>query len=329
MSRFDVTTLGEALLRLSVPVGQHLETMTELSVHLGGAESNVCAALAALGRRCAWVSRLPDSALGRYVLRTLRAAGVDTSAVRLAKNTRLGTYYVEFASPPRTTEVIYDRSGAAVTELTPDTVDWELLLDTRALHLTGITPALGPGCYELVLEVARRAKAKGVSVSFDVNYRSKLWSPEDAGRFTAAILPYLDLLFCGQEDARTVFGLEGTAEDVLGALRALTPAGEVVLTRSNEGAAALLGGELVEVPAHEVAVVDRLGAGDAFAAGVLDGYLDGDLYAGLRKGAALSALVLVQDGDMLTTTPSELSAILEEAVSDGSTPSSASPRLNR
>ena len=324
MSRFDVTTLGEAMLRLSVPIGHHLETMTGLETHLGGAESNVCAALAALGRRCAWVSRLPDTALGRYVLRTLRAAGVDTSGVRLARDARLGIYYVEFAAPPRATEVVYDRSGAAASELTPEAVAWELLLDTRVLHLTGITPALSSGCFELVLAAAQRAKAGGVSVSFDVNYRSKLWSPEAARGHLSAILPYVDLLFCGQEDARTVFGLEGTAEDVLRALHTLTPAEQVVLTRSHEGATTLLGGELTHVPAGEVTVVDRLGAGDAFAAGVLDGYLDGDIHTGLRKGVALSALVLAQHGDMLVTTPAELSAMLDGAALCG-----ASPRPNR
>lgn len=324
MSRFDVTTLGEAMLRLSVPAGQPLETMTGLAVHLGGAESNVCAALAALGRRCAWVSRLPDNALGRYVLRTLRAAGVDTSAVGLAKDTRLGTYYVAFGAPPRATEVIYDRSGAAAADLTPETVAWEPLLDTRVLHLTGITPALSSGCFDLVLAAAQRAKAGGVRVSFDVNYRSKLWSPEAARRHLEPILPYVDLLFCGQEDVRTVFGLEGTVRDVLEALHTLTPAEQVVLTRSHEGATTLLGGELIDVPAREVAVVDRLGAGDAFAAGVLDGYLDDDIYTGLHKGVALNALVLAQHGDMLVTTPAELSAVLDGAASEG-----ASPRLNR
>ena len=105
------------MLRLSAPAGGRLETMTGLDVHLGGAESNVCAALASLGRRCSWLSRLPDNALGRYVLRTLRAANIDTSGVVLAPDARLGIYYVEFAAAPRTTEVIYDRSEAAITGL--------------------------------------------------------------------------------------------------------------------------------------------------------------------------------------------------------------------
>lgn len=312
MTRFDVTTLGEAMLRLHVPAGQHLETMSGLSVHLGGAESNVCAALASLGRRCSWLSRVPTGPLGRYVLRTLRAASIDTSAVVLAEHERLGTYYVEFATPPRATEVVYDRNDTAITRLTVDEVDWDVLLDTRVLHLTGITPALSVGCFELVLETAKRAKARGVTVSFDVNYRSKLWTPEEAEKHLNAILPYVGILICGQEDAQTIFGIEGSTEDMLAALHMLTPAEHVVLTQSLEGASIVLNSELVHIPAIPVEVMDRLGAGDAFAAGVLDGYLDGDMYSGLKKGIALSALVLAQQGDMLVTTPEEIGAVLKQ-----------------
>lgn len=310
MTRFDVTTLGEAMLRLSVPPGQHLETMTGLNVHLGGAESNVCAALASLGRHCSWLSRVPTGPLGRFVLRTLKAASIDTSTVVLADDVRLGTYYVEFATLPRATEVVYDRSGAAITGLTVDEVDWDVLLDTRVLHLTGITPALGSSCFELVLEAAIRAKARGVTVSFDVNYRSKLWSPEEAEERFKTILPQADILICGQGDAHTVFGLEGSTEDILASLHNLTPAEHVVLTQSREGASMLLEGELFHVPAREVEVIDRLGAGDAFAAGVLDGYLHGDVRSGLEQGAVLSALILAQHGDMLVTTPEEIGALL-------------------
>lgn len=306
MTRFDVTSLGEAMLRLSVPAGERLETMTRLTVHLGGAESNVCAALASLGRRCSWASRLPDSALGRYVLRTLRAANIDTSAVRLEPNTRLGTYYVEFGALPRATEVIYDRENTAITGLTVDALDWDVLLDTRVLHLTGITPALGGICAELVLEAVTRARARGVTVSFDVNYRSKLWTPEAASAGLKALLPYVDILICGEGDAQTVFGLKGDARNVLGALHELTPAQHVVLTQSQRGAAMLVDGDIVQMAGRETVVLDRLGAGDAFAAGVLDGYLSGDMVQGLEQGVLLGAFVLGQRGDMLVTTREEL-----------------------
>lgn len=122
-------------------------------------------------------------------------------------------------------------------------------------------------------------------------------------------MPYVDILICGQGDARTVFGLEGLAEEVLAALHRLTPAEHIVLTQSHEGASTLLEGERVHVPAIEVEVLDRLGAGDAFAAGVLDGYLNGNIRSGLERGVALSALILAQHGDMLVTTPEEVEAV--------------------
>lgn len=316
MTRFDVTTLGEAMLRLSVPAGEPLETMSKLDVHLGGAESNVCAALASLGRRCSWLSRVPTGSLGRYVLRTLRAAGIDTSAVVLADHGRLGTYYVEFAAPPRTTNVVYDRAGSAITELTSDKVDWNVLLDTKVLHLTGITPALGAGCSALAVEAAKRAKARGISVSFDVNYRSKLWSAKDAKEHFEHLLPYLDLLICGQGDAQAVFELQGSAAEVLTALQKTTPAKHIILTQSQMGAVMFIDEELVRVPARPVTVLDRLGAGDAFAAGVLDGFLDGDMLLGLQRGVALSALVLTQYGDMLVTDAEALFATLHNGPKD-------------
>jgi 2-dehydro-3-deoxygluconokinase len=308
--RFDVTALGEVMLRLSVGVGERLETMTGLAVHLGGAEGNVCAALAALGRRCALFSRVPTGPLGEFVLRTLRAAGVDTAGVARAEGTRLGTYYVAFAAAPRATEVLYDRAGSAFSGLTPEAVAWDALLNTRVLHLTGITPALGEGPFAVTLEAVRRAKGRGVTVSFDVNYRGKLWPPETARTRLEALLPWVDLLICGQGDAQRVFGLEGSASSVLASLHALTPAQHVILTRGHEGAALRLGGEVVSVAARAATVVDRLGAGDAFAAGVLDGYLEGDVLAGLRRGAALSALALAQRGDMLVTDRNELRSVL-------------------
>ncbi len=131
--RFDVTTIGETMLRLSVPIGERLSAMHTLDTEIGGSESNVCVALARIGRRTAWASRLPDHALGDAVLRTLRADGIDTDAVRRVAGERLGTYFIEFASAPRASQVIYDRAGSAAARMTPADIDWEHLLDTRFL----------------------------------------------------------------------------------------------------------------------------------------------------------------------------------------------------
>ena len=307
---FDVTALGESMLGLSVPAGHRLEAAETFAVHLAGAESNVCGALAAIGRRTGWVSRLPDSAVGRLVLRQLHATGIDTAAVVLAPDTRLGIYYAEFAGPPRAIQVIYDRANSAAATMTAADVNWDYLLNTRYLHLTGITPALNAGCHALVAEIIQRAKAAGVHVSFDVNYRGKLWTTAQAAAGLQPLIENVDLLLCGQADARNVFGLSGDEHALLAGLRALTRAPHVVMTRGEAGAVALDGDTFLTQPAVPVQMVDRVGAGDAFAAGVLDGLLDGSLAEGLVRGTALAALVLSQYGDTLMTTRAEMQSVI-------------------
>lgn len=313
--QFDVTTLGEIMLRFSVPPGHRLEELQQLDVHPGGAEGNVCTALVGLGHRCAWVSRLPNNPLGRMVIRSLRAAGIDTNGVVLAEGSRVGTYYVEFATPPRAIQVTYDRADSAIANMTSADVDWDYLLDTRAVHLTGITPALSDGCREIVQEVVKRAKSAGVAVSLDVNYRSLLWSEAEAAETIRPLVQGIDLFICGRGDAKSLFGFEGEERAVLDSLQSLSQAKNVVLTLGDAGAMALDNGQFLQQSAIPAQIVDRLGAGDAFAAGVLDGWLSGSLDQGLRQGAALGALALSQHGDMLITSRAEVESVMAD--SDG------------
>lgn len=308
--RFEVTSLGETMLRLSVPEGKRLEEMSNLSVAAGGAESNVCGALAGLGRRCGWLSRLPDDPLGRAALRQIRAAGVDVGSVVLASGERMGTYYVEFSSPPRPIQVYYDRRDSAASGMSVGDIDWDYLLDTRVLHLTGITPALNGSCRELVHEAVRRARSKGVTVSFDVNYRARLWSSSEAASCLRDLIRDVDILICGKADAQRLFGLEGSDRQILDGLQSLSGAAWTVLTLSEAGAVALDGSGSHQQQGFATTVVDKLGAGDAFAAGVIDGWLDGSLAEGLRRGSALAGLILTQFGDMLVSNREELETVL-------------------
>lgn len=309
-ARFDVTTLGEAMLRLSVPLGRRLADAQALDLAIGGAEANVVVALARLGRRCAWLSRLPDHALAEPVLRSLRAEGVDTTGVVRAPGERIGTYFIEYASTPRTIQVIYDRADSAAARMQPDDIDWDRLLDTRCLHLTGITAALGPGPYAVVTEAVRRARAAGVRVSFDVNYRAKLWSTADASAGLKPLIAEADVLFCKSADAVALFGCSGEPEDLVRGLAAQTRAQIVISTFGERGAGLLQDDRYAHQPALPVTIVDRIGSGDAFAAGVLDGVLDGDVGAGLRRGVALAAIALSQHGDQVLTSRAELDAVL-------------------
>lgn len=313
MARFEVTTIGEAMLRLSVPAGVRLETARQLDMFPAGAEANVVAALSRLGRPCGWVSALPDSALGRLVTNALRQAGVDVTAVQWSAHGRMGTYFIEFAAPPRPTQVVYDRANSCFTQLQPTQVDWDYLLDTRLLHLTGITPPLSPGCLEIVQEALQRARERGTAVSFDVNYRQKLWPPETAAATLLPLIQQVDLLFCSQRDAMTLFGCQGEPEEVVAQLGAQSSARHMVVSLAEEGVIGWDGRQTIRQSAPPVQMIDRIGAGDALAAGVIHGWLDGDFAAGLRYGVTLAALALSQYGDMVITNQAELAALTTQA----------------
>lgn len=312
MPRFDLTTLGEGQLRLCVPAGTRLERADRFDAYVSGTEGNVASALARLGRATGWVSALPDSPLGRRVTTEYRLAGVDLAAVRWAEG-RLATYYVEYAVPPRSIQVWFDRRDSCFARLTSDQVDWPYLLDTRLLHLTGITLAL-PGPQALVLEAVERARAAGVPVSFDMNYRARLWSPEDARRVALPLVAQVDVLCCSLTDAVTVLGVEsGAPEDVLRRLTAVTDARYVVMSVGADG---LFGWErgtdaITHVAAREAVILDRIGAGDAMVAGVLHGVLAGDFARGLRYGAVCAALALGTYGDQLHVDPAELERLVD------------------
>ena len=318
--RFDLVSLGESMLRFSVPTGRRLKDARQLDVEVGGAESNVCVAVSQLGWRCGWMGRLPDTALGDIVLRVLRSDGVDVSAVRRVAGERIGTFYIEYATTPRSIQVVYDRADSAAAHMTVADVDWGYLLDTRVLHLTGITPAISAGCYDLVAEAIRRAREAGVTVSFDVNYRAKLWGAAEAGKRLRPLIADADLLFCKGADADLLFGCGGEPQQVLTALKALTRAKVLYCTFGERGAAVLDGDEFAAEPALPVQIVDRIGSGDAFAAGVLDGWLaarpGADLKAarrdGLRRGVALAAIALSQYGDRLLTNRAELESVMAQ-----------------
>ena len=317
--RFDFVSLGESMLRLSVPTGRRLDDTRMLDMELAGAESNVSVALARLGWKSGWFSRMPDHALAHAIIRALRSDGVDVSSVKYVSDERLGTYFIEYATPPRATQVIYDRANSAASHMTIEDVDWNYLLDTRILHLTGITAALSDNCYELLAEAIQRAKSSGVLVSFDVNYRAKLWSASTAGEKLRPLIEQADLLLCKGADASSLFGCKGEPRQLMNELRALTHAKAIFCTFGDQGAALLSGDQFMSQPAVPVQIIDRIGSGDAFAAGVLDGLLTGGvtlsninvLADGLRRGVTLAAIALSQFGDRVLSSRAELNAALK------------------
>lgn len=309
--KFDVTAIGEVMLRYSVPVGERLERAQSLLLHPGGAEANLLCALAGLGRRCAWISGLPQNPLGKLVENHLQLARVATDGIVWSAEGRVGTYYLEFATPPRTTQVYYDRADSCAARLRPEEIDWDYVLDTRLIHLTGITPALSPSCLALTEEAISRAKAAGVAVSFDINYRAKLWSEARAVEVLTPLIQEVDILSCGQGDAARLFHATGAPQEIIRKLGEISRAKTVVTSLADEGVMAWDGRNFYHAPARPVQIVDRLGAGDALAAGIIHGWLDGNLALGLEYGTALAAICLSLHGDAVITTPEEVAAVMK------------------
>jgi 2-dehydro-3-deoxygluconokinase len=287
-----------------------MEQVTQFDVFVSGTEANVTGLLSRLGWQCGWVSSMPNTPLGHRVRNEYRLAGLDLSAVVWSEMGRLATYYVEYATPPRATHVFYDRKNTCFTNLTVEQIDWDYLLDTRLLHLSGLTVPLSDSLREIIAEAVKRANAKGVSVSFDMNYRSRLWTPQQAVKIVKPIIKEVDLLFCGRADAQRIFDCDGSPQEIVLQLSKLTEAHYIITSLSDEGLIGWDGQQFYQQPATEVGIVDRIGAGDAMVAGVLHGWLQDDFAKGIRYGALTAALALSQYGDQLVTTAGELETLL-------------------
>ncbi len=307
----DVFTLGETMVRLSPPAPQRLEEGGQLFMNAGGTESNVAANLARLGKKTLWFSRLPDNPLGHYILMELRQHGVDTSTVQLVQNERMGLYFIEYGSAPRGIRVWYDRAHSAASHMTPADVPYEKLAQSRWLHLTGITPALSATCAETARAALEHAQKHQIPVSFDVNYRALLWSPETCA---AAIEPFCQvahITFVALRDAMTLFHTSDNIHDALRDLQARW-GGTVIITHGENGASAFDGKTISHAPAFPAEIVDRIGAGDAFVAGVLCRLLeDAPLDDALRFGTAMSALKLTLPGDIARITRAEVEDLIQ------------------
>lgn len=313
---WDLLTFGESMIRLTTPPGVRLESVAALDLTVGGAESNVAVALARLGRRVAWLSALPANPLGRRIAREIGMHGVDVSPAVWVPEARAGVYFMESGSLPRPTRVLYDRAGSALATLDAAAIDPSIVGSARALHLTGITPALSANAAATCIRLATTAATAGIPVSLDVNYRARLWSGTAAREGLAPLLRHVALLLCGVDDARAVWGLVGSPAEIAAALLDRSAAEVVVVTAGAQGAVAVSRDELdVVIPQPAVAVqpIDPVGAGDAFAAGFLHHWLDApaDLVGALRSGVALAALKMTIAGDFAVITSTELAEAVD------------------
>lgn len=316
----NVVTLGEAMIRLNPPDFLRLEQTTTLQVTVGGSELNVATGLARLGMSAAWVSRLPDNALGWQTRNKAREMGVDTSHIIWSKNDRMGLYFIEYGASPRSSSVLYDRANSAISKIRPNEINWrEVFQGCQLFHVSGITPALSDSAAEVTWEAIEAAKDLGVQISYDLNYRAKLWTEEKARQVQTPYMECIDILIATEEDTERVFGIrrdsycevaEQLAKDFSIKVVAITLRETPSVWRNTWSAIAYCEGQIYQDNIYEIEVVDRVGGGDNFAAGFIYGYLTKDVESGLKIGNAFSALKQTIFGDFNWATMEEVQNLL-------------------
>ncbi len=336
----DVVTFGEAMVRLTAPEHMRLEQANRLDVSVGGAEWNVAVNIAKLGLKSAWVSRLVDTWSGRLIANTARTFGVDTSAIVWEKfdgigRIRNGFYHLEMGAGPRASAVTYDRGYSAISMMTADMVDWEkIFADTKWLHVSGITPALSDTLAETVIEIFRLARKNGVRTSYDLNYRGKLWKPEQAQKVNSEIVPFVEVLIGNEEDFEKSLGIkaENAGEEytnldpesykqVVKRVISMYPNVKMVGTTLRNAKTGLLndwrvllydGGTFHLSRIYEnLEIVDRVGGGDSFSSAVIYGTLSGWSAKEICDFAgAYSALAHTFPGDINWATKEEAKKVM-------------------
>ena len=321
---YDVVTFGEAMVRLSPPHFQRLEQTRNLDLNVGGAELNVAVGVTRFGMKSAWVSKLPKNSLGYLIRDRAQEFGVDCSYIVWSDQGRAGLYFLEFGASPRASSVLYDRSGSAISMVKPGEIDWtKIFTGSKHFHVSGITPALSASAAEATIEALKAAKKAGCTVSYDLNYRKKLWAPPDAKRIQEPMMADVDVLITTEEDTNVVFGIkekdyETVAERLAQTFKfqivAITLREDLSVWKNNWTAIAFQDGKIIRDRKYEVEIVDRVGAGDSFTAGFLYGWLkEKDVEKGVRCGNAFAALKHTFPGDFNWSTQEEVEAQLKGA----------------
>lgn len=327
-------TFGEVMLRLKSPEHERFFQSPLLEATFGGGEANVAVSLATFGEKAVFVSALPDNAIGEACLAELRKHNVDTSCINMVKDSRIGIYYLETGATQRPSLVVYDRADSAVAKSRPEDYDFKSIMEGATwFHVTGITPAVSQSCADCALEAMKAAKSAGATVSIDLNYRKKLWKyGKTAVEVMRALTAYADVIIANEEDIQKCLGIELDQDVTTGKLdkdayKALTDKVKqqfpnvthvaVTLRESksadhNGWSAALNGRNGFCFSRHyEITdIIDRVGGGDSFSAGIIYGLsnYEDEEYA-LNFAVAASALKHTIPGDFNLTRKSEVEAL--------------------
>ena len=320
---FDLISFGEVMLRLSPPNKDKISQSEVFEKACGGSEFNVASGAANLGIRAAMVTKLPKNKIGHFIARRVRYGNVSDDYIVWdnSDEKRLGIYYYEAGVYPRKSAVVYDRANASVCTLGLSEIADDIYEKTRVFHISSISLALCKQLRETALQMIKLMKKNGVAISFDVNYRAALWSEEEARGVIKSILPLVDILFVSEETSRRMMQKTGTLDEIMksyadeyGCKIVATTRREVVSpTKHNFGSRIYYNGNFYEEPHYkDIEVIDRVGSGDAYVAGVLYGILSGgDIETAMSIGNALSAIKNTVSGDMSISSLDEVYTVIK------------------
>lgn len=333
----SVVTFGELMLKLS-PLGyRRFVQSNQFNVEYAGAEANVAVSLANYGVDSSFVSRLPYNEIGDAAINRLRQFGVSVSDI-CRGGERIGIYFVEKGASQRPSKVIYDRKCSAISEATSNDFDWDKIFDgVDWFHFTGITPALSDSLARICLDACKAAKNEGVTISCDLNYRNKLWPREKAAQVMSEICPFVDICIANEEDAGDVFGIYAENTDVGNGvvdsmsyvdvakqlqskfgfrLVAITLRESLSASDNNWSAILYDGDNIYNSKKYAIHLVDRIGGGDSFSAGLIYGCLNGyDKQKTLDFAVATSCLKQTIEGDFNMVSVEEVENLINGNVS--------------
>ncbi|MBQ2706005.1 MAG: sugar kinase [Agathobacter sp.] len=325
--KFDLLTLGEIMLRLSPQNNERISKCKMFEKHIGGAEMNVACGVSLTGLRTGVISKIPNSEIGDYVRNKVRFNGVsdDYLVYDQSKNARLGVYYYEMGAFPRKPQVVYDRAGSSITTIKLEDFPEDMYTNTRCFHTSGITLALSQQCRETTIAMIKKFKEAGALISFDVNFRGNLWTGAEAKECIEGILPYVDIFFCSEDTAKLTFGKTGDVREILKSFTEEYPISIVAATqRTVHSPKQHSFGSVIynakedkyyeEEPYRNIEVIDRIGSGDQYCAGVLYGLLSSDMdcQRALAYGNARSAGKNTIPGDMPSMDKDEIDNLIAD-----------------
>ena len=332
-----IVTFGEIMLRLQTPAFQRFIQAQSLEATYGGGEANVAVSLANFGMDAHYVTKLPKNPLGDACIAELRKHNVKTDYIARGGE-RLGIYFVEKGASQRASNVVYDRAHSSIASATAADFNWDVIFDgAKWFHFTGITPALGDNAAALALEACKKAKEHGAQISCDLNFRKKLWTSEKAGTVMSGLMPYVDVIIANEEDAEKVFGISSSGTNITGGHLsdegykdvckqlvdrfgckkvAITLRESVSASVNNWSALLYDGSDFYKSKKYEMTIIDRVGGGDSFGAGLIYSLVSGfDMQACIEFAVAASCLKHSIEGDFNLVSVDEVKSL---AKGDGS-----------